>query len=53
MIYPNVQIENTQNKFANTIIELQLEKLLQNTCIAKSCSIPAFEILQFLLLLVF
>ena len=53
MIYQNEQIENTQNKFSNAIKELQIGKLLRKANITKACGIPAFEIFQFLLLLVF
>ena len=44
-ITPN---ENTQNQFSNTIREL-----LRKSNITKSCGISAYEVFQFLLLLVF
>ena len=53
MIYQNTQNENTQNQFANAIKELQLGKLLRTANITKNCGIPAYEVFQFLLLLVF
>lgn len=53
MIYQNNQIENTQNQFSNAVKELQIGKLLRKSNIKKSCGVPAFEVFQFLLLLVF
>ena len=53
MIYQNTEIENTQNQFSNAIRELQIGKLLRCSNITKNCGIPAFEVFQFLLLLVF
>ena len=53
MIYQNNTIENTQNQFSNAIKELHIGKLLRKSNITKSCGIPAFEVFQFLLLLVF
>ena len=53
MIYQNNQIENTQIQFSNAIKELQIGKLLRKSNVRKSCGISAFEIFQFLLLLVF
>ncbi len=53
MIYQNVQTENTQNQFSDAIRELQLGKLLRKSNITKNCGIPAYEVFQFLLLLVF
>ncbi len=53
MIYQNDQIENTQNQFSNAIKELKIGKLLRKSNIIKSCGVSAFEVLQFLLLLVF
>ena len=53
MIYQNVENENTKNKFSNAIKELELGKLLRKSNITKNCGIPAFEVFQFLLLLVF
>lgn len=47
------QNENTQNKFSHAIKELKIGKLLRQSNITKSCGIPAFEVFQFLLLLVF
>lgn len=53
MIYQNAEIENTQNRFSNAIKELQMGKLLRKANITKNCGIPAYEVFQFLLLLVF
>jgi hypothetical protein len=53
MIYQNNETENTQNQFSNAIRELQLGKLLRKANITKNCGIPAYEVFQFLLLLVF
>lgn len=53
MIYQNAQNENTQNQFSNAIKELQIGKLLRKSNIRKSCGISAYEVFQFLLLLVF
>lgn len=53
MIYQNTQTENTQNQFSNAIRELQLGKLLRKANITKNCGIAAYEVFQFLLLLVF
>ena len=47
------QNENTQNQFSNTIRELQIGKMLRKANITKSCGISAYEVFQFLLLLVF
>jgi len=53
MIYQNSSIENTQNQFSDTIKELKIAKLLRKSNVTKSCGISAFEVFQFLLLLVF
>ena len=53
MIYQNEQTENTQNKFSKAISELQIGKLLRKSNITKNCGICAYEVFQFLLLLVF
>lgn len=53
MIYQNSSIENTQNQFSDSIRELKIAKLLRKSNVTKSCGIPAFEVFQFLLLLVF
>ena len=53
MIYQNTEIENTQNQFSNAIKELQIGKLLCKANITKNCGVPAYEVFQFLLLLVF
>ncbi len=53
MIYQNAETENTRNQFSNAIKELQCGKLLRKANITKSCGVPAFEVFQFLLLLVF
>ncbi len=53
MINQMSQNENTQNQFASAIKELQIGKLLRKANITKSCGISAYELFQFLLLLVF
>lgn len=53
MIYQNDKKENTQNQFSNALKELQIGKLLRKANITKSCDISAYEVFQFLLLLVF
>lgn len=53
MIYQMDQNEHTQNQFSNAMKELQLGKFLRKSNISKSCGIPAYEVIQFLLLLVF
>ena len=53
MIYQNNEFENTQNTFSDAIKELQIGKLLRQSNIRNSCGVPAFEVFQFLLLLVF
>jgi hypothetical protein len=53
MINQMTQNENTQNQFSNAIRELQIGKLLRKANITKSCGVSAYEIFQFLLLLVF
>ena len=47
------QNENTQNIFSYAIKELKIGKLLRQSNITKNCGVPAFEVFQFLLLLVF
>lgn len=53
MIYQNTETENTQNRFSQAISELKLGKLLRKSNITKNCGVPAYEVFQFLLLLVF
>ena len=53
MIYQNVETENTQNEFSKAISQLELGKLLRKSNITKNCGISAYEVFQFLLLLVF
>lgn len=53
MIYQNTEKDHTSNEFSKTIKELKIGKLLRKANITKSCGIPAFEVFQFLLLLVF
>ena len=53
MIYQNTELENTQNQFSNAINQLKLGKLLRSSNITKNCGVPAYEVFQFLLLLVF
>ena len=47
------QNENTKDDFSKTIKELHIGKLLRRSNISKNCGISAFEVFQFLLLLVF
>ena len=47
------QNDHTPNKFSNAIKELQIGKLLRKSNITKAYGIPAYEVFQFLLLLVF
>ena len=47
------QNENTKNDFSKAVKELQIGKLLRRSNISKNCGISAFEVFQFLLLLVF
>lgn len=47
------QNENTQNRFSYAIRELQIGKMLRKANITKACGISAYEVFQFLLLLVF
>ena len=53
MINQMNQNENTQNKFSYAIKELEIGKLMRKSNITKNCGISAFEVFQFLLLLVF
>ena len=53
MIYQNNKNEHTSNKFSEAIKELQIWKLLRQSNIVKSCGVSAYEVFQFLLLLVF
>lgn len=53
MINQISQNENTKNQFSYAIRELQIGKLLRKANITKSCGISAYEVFQFLLLLVF
>ncbi len=53
MINQMSQNENTQNKFSRAIHELKIGGLLRQSNITKNCGVPAFEVFQFLLLLVF
>ena len=53
MIYQNTELENTQNQFSNAINQLKIGKLLRSSNITKNCGVPAYEVFQFLLLLVF
>ena len=45
--------DHTPNKFSDAIMELQIGKLMRKSNITKSCGISAYEVFQFLLLLVF
>ena len=53
MINQMGQNENTQNQFSDAIRERKVGKLLRKANITKSCGISAYEVFQFLLLLVF
>ena len=53
MINQMSQNENTQNQFSYAIRELQIGKMLRKANITRSCGISAYEVFQFLLLLVF
>lgn len=53
MIYQNDKNENPQNQFSVALKQLQIGKLLRKSNITKSCGISAYEVFQFLLLLVF
>ena len=53
MINQISQNENTKDDFSKAIKELQIGKLLRRSNISKNCGISAFEVFQFLLLLVF
>lgn len=45
--------DHTENQFFHALKELQIAKLLRRTNITKSCGVSAYEVFQFLLLLVF
>lgn len=47
------QNENTQIQFSTAVKDLQIGKMLRKSNITKSCGVSAFEVFQFLLLLVF
>lgn len=53
MIYQNTTFENPENQFAKAFKELELGKLLRKTGIRKAQGASAYEVFQFLLLLVF
>ena len=53
MINHNNENYHTSNKFSDALKELQIGKLLRRSNITKSCGISAYEVFQFLLLLVF
>lgn len=53
MINQMNQNYHTPNKFSDAIKELQIGKLMRKSNITKSCGISAYEVFQFLLLLVF
>ena len=52
MINPNNEICHTSDKFSDALKELQIGKLLRRSTITKSFGISAYEVFQFLLLLV-
>ena len=45
--------DHTENQFFHALKELQIAKLLRKSNITKSCGVSAYEVFQFLLLLVF
>ena len=45
--------DHTENQFFHPLKELQIAKLLHKSNITKSCGVSAYEVFQFLLLLVF
>jgi hypothetical protein len=53
MIYQNTTFENPENQFAKTFKELRLGELLRKSGIRKAQGASAYEVFQFLLLLVF
>lgn len=53
MINQTNQNDHTPNKFSDAMKELKIGKLLRKSNITKSCGISAYEVFQFLLLLVF
>lgn len=53
MIYQNTTFENPENQFAKAFKELELGKILRKTGIRKVQGASAYEVFQFLLLLVF
>lgn len=53
MINQMNQNSHTQNAFSDTLKELQIGKLMRKSNITKSCGVSAYEVFQFLLLLVF
>ena len=53
MIPFSTTVENTNSQLVAAIHDLQIAKLLRKSNIRKAMGIPAFEVFQFLLLLVF
>ena len=53
MINQMNQNDHTPNAFSNAFKELQIGKLMRKSNIQKSCGVSAYEVFQFLLLLVF
>ena len=53
MINEMSQNNHTPNAFSNAFQELQIGKLMRKSNIKKSCGVSAYEVFQFLLLLVF
>ena len=45
--------DHTENQIFHALKELQIAKLLRKSNITKSCGVSAYEVFQFLLLLVF
>jgi len=53
MINYNDSFDHTENQFLTAIKELKIGMLLRQSNVTKSCGVPALEVFQFLLLLVF
>ena len=53
MIYQTTPNDHTENQFFHALKELQIAKLFRKANITKSCDVSAYEVFQFLLLLVF
>lgn len=53
MINYNDHFDHTENQFFTAMKELKLGMLLRQSNVTKSCGIPASQVFEFLLLLVF